>query len=85
MTVNQKNRSSLFLKAKAEKKECYTIVCSNYCYIQIMGLHELRYEIMILTEIHYSQLKLLSNFLCPSSLPCFFAKRCGHRLTMNTQ
>lgn len=30
--------------------------------IQIIGVHKHRCEIMILTEIHYAQLKLLSNF-----------------------
>ena len=51
---------------------------SNYCYIQIIGVHKHRYEILILTEIHYSQLKLLSNFLYPPSSPYFFVAFSRH-------
>lgn len=42
-----------------KEMKCCSITC-NYCYIQIIGVHKHRCEIMILTEIHYAQLKLLS-------------------------
>lgn len=55
----QSKTSHLF--SRMRRKKSYSITC-NYCYIQIIGVHKHRCEIMILTEIHYAQLKLLSNF-----------------------